>query len=185
MNFIDLWLLGMIAGFVVGGFRTGFVRRLFSLGFLAVSFVVASYLHQVVAGPLASILGVREDNAGLIAFVATFGVMYVGLYLVSRPFLSRIAVTGMSRVTDQVLGTALGLVEGAVLASVAIVIILTYADDEMIGAAAALGLIPDLVQALEDSTIARFLMDTCVPFVLAILGPLLPKSIEDVGELLG
>ena len=181
---IDLWLLGMIGGFVFGGFRTGFVRRLASLGFLAASFVVAAYLHEPVAALLVGVAEVRAENAGFVAFVATFLVMYIGLYLVSRPFLNRIAVSGMSRLTDQVLGLGLGLVEGVLLASIAIVIILTYANDDLLGAASALGLLPDLREALESSTIARFLMDTTVPFVLAILGPLLPQDIESVAELL-
>src|SRR5262245_16616509 len=145
---IDLWLGGMIAGYAFGGFRTGFVRRLASLGFLALSFVAASYLHTLVAGLLVSVLDVKEDNAGFVAFVVTFLVAYVALNLVSRPFLSRIAVSGMSRATDQALGLGLGLLEGALIASVAIVIISTYAGDSLLGAATDLGLLPDLAEAL-------------------------------------
>ena len=181
---IDLWLAGLIGGYTFGGFRTGFVRRLASLGFLVLSFVVAAYLHEVVAGLLVSVADVREENAGFVAFIATFLVMYVGLYLVSRPFLNRVAVTGMSRITDQVLGLGLGLVEGLVLASVAIVIVTTYASDELIGGFTQIGVLPDIAEALEDSAIARFLMSTTVPFVLAVLGPLLPADIRSVVELL-
>ena len=181
---IDLWLGGMIAGYAFGGFRSGFIRRLASLGFLALSFVAASYLHTIVAGLLVSVAKVREDNAGLVAFVATFLVAYIALNLVARPFLSRIAVSGMSRVTDQALGLALGFAEGVLLASVAIVIITTYAGDSLIGTATQLGVVPDLAKALEGSTIARFLMETTVPLVLAILGPLLPPDIKSVVDLL-
>jgi membrane protein required for colicin V production len=181
---IDLWLGGMIAGYVFGGFRTGFVRRLASLGFLALSFVAASYLHMVVAGVLVSVLKVREDNAGLFAFIVTFVVVYVALNLIARPFLARIGVSGMSRVTNQVLGAALGLAEGVLLASVAIVIITTYGGDSLVGAATQLGIVPDLAKALEGSAIARFLMDTTVPLVLTVLGPLLPPDIKSVVDLL-
>jgi uncharacterized membrane protein required for colicin V production len=182
---IDLWLGGMIAGFAFGGFRTGFVRRLASLGFLALSFVAASYLHTIVAGLLVSVAKVREDNAGLVAFVVTFAAAYIALNLIARPFLSRIAVTGMSRATDRALGLALGLGEGVLLASVAIVIITTYAADSLVGAATQLGIVPDLAKALEGSVVARFLTDTTVPLVLAILGPLLPPDIKAVADLLG
>jgi uncharacterized membrane protein required for colicin V production len=185
MTMTDLYLLGIIGGFVAGGFRTGFVRRLAGLGFLAAAFVAASYLHLLAKGLLEGLFpDVEEGNAGLIAFVAVFGMVLIGLHLVSRPFLSRIAVSGLSRMTDRALGAGLGLLEGALLASVAIVIVLTYADDALIGAATQLGLLPDLVDALEGSAVARFLMDTTVPFVLAILGPLLPADIESVAELL-
>ena len=181
---IDLWLAGLIGGYTFGGFRTGFVRRLASLGFLALSFVVAAYLHEVVAGVLVSVADVKEENAGFVAFIATFLVMYIGLYLFSRPFLNRIAVTGMSRLTDQVLGLGLGLLEGLLLASVGIVIVTTYASDELIGGFTDIGVLPDIAQALEDSAIARFLMSTTVPVVLAILGPLLPPDIRSVVDLL-
>jgi uncharacterized membrane protein required for colicin V production len=182
---VDLYLLGIIGGFVFGGFRTGFVRRLAGLGFLAAAFVAASYLHLAAKGLLEGLFpDMEEGNAGLIAFVAVFGVVLIGLHVVSRPFLSRVAVSGLSRTTDRVLGAGLGLVEGTLLASVGIVIVLTYANDALIGAAAQLGLIPDLVEALEGSATARLLMDTTVPFVLAVLGPLLPADIESVAELL-
>jgi len=42
----------------------------------------------------------------------------------------------------------------------------------------------DLAAAIEQSTIARFLMDTTVPFVLTVLGPLLPPDIKSVVDLL-
>jgi uncharacterized membrane protein required for colicin V production len=183
MSFVDLWLLGTIGGFAFGGFRTGFVRRLASLGFLALSFVAASYLHKVVAGLLVATVKVQEEYAGFVAFAITFGVAYVALNLVSRPFLSRIAVAGMSRLTDQVLGAGLGLLEGALLASVAIVIVTTYANDELLGTATTFGLLPDIAGALEGSAVARFLMATTVPLVLTILGPLLPPDIRSVIDL--
>ena len=185
MTMTDLYLLGIIGGFVFGGFRSGFVRRLAGLGFLAAAFVAASYLHLVAKGLLEGLFpDMAEETAGLVAFVAVFGVVLIGLHLLSRPFLSRVAVSGLSRTTDRVLGAGLGLLEGALLASVGIVIVLTYADDALIGAATQLGLVPDLVEALEGSAIARLLMDTTVPFVLAVLGPLLPADIESVAELL-
>jgi uncharacterized membrane protein required for colicin V production len=181
---IDLWLAAMIGGYAFGGFRSGFVRRLASLGFLGLSFVAASYLHKAVAGLLVAMLEVRAENAGLVAFIATFLVAYVALNILARPFLSRVAVSGMSRATDQALGLGLGLLEGALVASVAIVIITTYASDSIFGAATQLGLLPGLVEALEESTIARFLMTTTVPLVLTVLGPLLPPDIKSVIDLL-
>jgi uncharacterized membrane protein required for colicin V production len=185
MTMIDLWLLGMIGGFVFGGFRTGFVRRLAGLGFLVAAFVAASYLHLIAKGLLQLLLPkMEEGTAGFIGFVAVFGVVLIGMHLVSRPFLSRVAVSGMSRMTDRVLGAGLGLLEGVLLASVGIVIVLTYADDTLLGAATQLGLIPDLREALEGSTIARVLMDTTVPLVLVVLGPLLPPDIDSVVDLL-
>ena len=185
MSQVDLYLLGIIGGFVVGGFRTGFVRRLAGLGFLVAAFLAASYLHYVAKGLLeAAFPRMEPENAGFVGFVAVFVAVLLALHLVSRPMLSRVAVTGLSRAADRGLGAALGLLEGALLASVGIVIVLTYADDVLFAGAAQLGLLPDLREALEGSTIARLLMDTTVPLVLAVLGPLLPPDIDSVVELL-
>jgi uncharacterized membrane protein required for colicin V production len=185
MTMVDLYLLGIIGGFVFGGWRTGFVRRLAGLGFLVAAFVAAAYLREPAAAIIEALFPtMRPEYPGFIGFGLVFGAILLGLHLASRPFLSRIAVTGLSRTADRGLGAGLGLLEGALLASVGIVIVTTYADDALLGAAAELGLLPDIAEALEGSFIARVLMTTTVPFVLAILGPLLPSDIDAVVELL-
>ena len=182
---IDLLLVSSFGGYVIGGFLTGFVRRLASLGFLALSFVAAAYLREPVSGLLKAVMpSMKPEYAGFIGFALTFGVLMVGLNVVSKPFLSRVAVTGLSRRMDQVLGAALGLLEAILLATVAIVIVTRYADDELIGAFTNLGILPDINEALQGSTIARALMATTVPVVVTILGPLLPPDIKSVIEVL-
>jgi len=49
----DLLLLGFIAGFVRGGWSTGFLRRLVGLAYIALSFVVGAYLRQPVGSIMA------------------------------------------------------------------------------------------------------------------------------------
>ena len=49
----DLVLMGLFAGFVRGGWSTGFVRRLFGLLFVAASFVIGAYLRT----PIGAIVG--------------------------------------------------------------------------------------------------------------------------------
>ena len=51
----DLLLLGFIAGFVRGGWSTGFLRRLVGLAYIALSFVVGAYLRQPVGAIVAGI----------------------------------------------------------------------------------------------------------------------------------
>jgi uncharacterized membrane protein required for colicin V production len=182
---VDLYLIGLIGGFAIGGLRTGFVRRLAGLGFLVAAFVVAAYVRVPAEALLKAFLPtVRPEYVGFVAFGVVFAVLLVGLNLASRPFLSRIAVQGLSRRADQGLGVGLGILEGALIASVGIVIVTTYADDALLGPAAGLGLLPDISAALEGSAIARFLMATTVPLVLTVLGPLLPPDIDAVVELL-
>ena len=182
---VDLFLLSFFGGYVFGGWRTGFIRRLASLGFLAISFIAAAYLREPVAGVIEALFpDMRPEYPGFIAFGVTFAVLLVLLNIASKPVLSRVAVGGLSRRTDQALGAGLGLVEAALLASIGIVIVTTYANDELIGGFAAIGILPDISEALEGSTIAQFLMDTTVPLVLTVLGPLLPPDITSVIDLM-
>ena len=182
---VDLFLLSFFGGYVFGGWRTGFIRRLASLGFLAVSFVAAAYLREPVAGIIEALFpDMRPEYPGFIAFAVTFGVLLIALNIVSKPILSRMAVGGLSRAADRALGAVLGLAEAVLLASIGIVIVTTYANDEMIGGFAAIGVLPDISEALEGSSIARVLMATTVPLVLTLLGPLLPPDIKSVIDVL-
>ena len=49
----DRLLLGFIAGYVRGGWTTGFVRRLAGLVFLVIAFLVGAQLRQ----PVAALIG--------------------------------------------------------------------------------------------------------------------------------
>lgn len=185
MSYLDVVLLALIAGFVFGGWRTGFVRRLAALGFLVVAFVAAAYLREPVAGFIAVVLpSVPDENAGFVGFAVAFGAVLAALHLGSRRLLERVALTGLSRAADRVLGAGLGAAEAILYATVGIVIVSTYAGDAFIRGITDLGLIPDIAALLAESTIVRILMDTTTPLVLTILGPLLPPDITAVLELL-
>jgi uncharacterized membrane protein required for colicin V production len=84
----------------------------------------------------------------------------------------------MSRTADRLLGATLGAVEGVVLASVVIVILHTYVTPgSTIEALANMAVLPNLVQAIDASTIGKLLTNTTVPIVLRLLGPFLPADI--------
>ena len=42
----DVLLIGFIAGYIRGGWSTGFLRRLVGLGYMALAFVIGAYLRQ-------------------------------------------------------------------------------------------------------------------------------------------
>lgn len=185
MSYLDLVLLGLVAGFVIGGWRTGFVRRLASLGFLVVAFVAAAYLREPIAGLISVALpSAPAENTGFVGFVVAFGLVLAALHLGTRRFLERVALTGLSRAADRALGAGLGAAESILYATIGIVIVTTYAGDAFIRGITELGLIPDSAALLAESTIVRILMDTTAPLVLTILGPLLPPDITAVLELL-
>ncbi len=178
----DLLLLGFIAGYVRGGWSTGFLRRLVGLGFLAGSFVAGAYLRQPVGAIIAGIFpDIPPSYADMVGYSVSFAVLVVGLNIISGPVLGKVAMTGVSRAMDQALGAVFGAIEAILLISVAIVILDTYFGKT--GALATdpgLGFLKTLSQALDQSTIGQFLIQTTVPFVLAVLGPLLPTDVSSL-----
>ena len=178
----DVLLLGLIAGFVRGGWSTGFLRRLAGLGYMAVSFVAGAYLRQPIGAIIAGIFPqMPPQYADMIGYSVAFTVLVAGLNIITGPILSKVAVSGVSHKLDQALGAVLGGIEAVLIISAAIVILDTY-----FGTAGSLvkdpglGFLKILSQALDSSTIGQFLINTTVPFVLAVLGPLLPKDVSSL-----
>ena len=176
----DLVLLGLFAAFIAGGWRSGFVRRLFGLLYMAISFVLGAYFR----GPLGAIVvgifpDIPKQYADMVGYTAAFTVLVFAFNFFSNTILSKVAVQGMSKATDKALGAVFGGIEAALIASAAIVILHTYSTE--IGTLAKLsgfGVLKSVADGIDTSVIGQILEKTIVPFVLAVLGPLLPQDIK-------
>jgi uncharacterized membrane protein required for colicin V production len=179
---VDVVLVGFIAGFVFGGWRTGFLRRLIGIGFMAVSFVVSAWFRYPV-GAIASALfpSIPADYANLVGYTIAFPVILVGLHLANRFLLGRVSMGGITREADQALGALVGGVEAILILSAGIVILDTYfGTSSSISREVGLGALKSLTEAVNGSTTVHILRDTTVPFVLTVLGPFLPKDIRTI-----
>jgi len=176
---MDVVLIGFIGGYIVGGWRTGFLRRLAGLGFLALSFVLGAYLRTPIGAILHTIFkDIPESYLAMVGYTIAFAALVIVFNIVTGPVLSKVAVSGLSRTLDQVLGAILGGVEAILIISVAVVILDTYFGPKgTFGGEPGLGFLKQLTDALNTSTTVQILRETTVPFVLAILGPLLPKDV--------
>ena len=178
----DLILIGFIAGFVRGGWSTGFLRRLAGLGFMAVAFVAGAYVREPVGALLVGIFPqIPPAYADMVGYTVAFAVLVAGLNIVTGPILKKATPGGLSMMLDKALGAALGAIEAVLIISVVIVILDTYFGTAgALGQDPGLGFLKTVSQALDSSTIGQFLIHTTVPFVLAVLGPLLPKDISSL-----
>ena len=178
----DLVLLGLFAAFIAGGWRSGFVRRLFGLLYMALSFVLGAYFR----GPLGAIVvgifpDIPKQYADMVGYTAAFTILVFAFNFFSNTILSKVAVQGMSKATDKALGAVFGGIEAALIASAAIVILHTYSTE--VGTLAKLsgfGILKDVADGIDTSVIGQLLEKTIVPLVLAILGPLLPQDIKSL-----
>jgi len=179
---VDVLLLGTIAGFIVGGFQTGFIRRLAGLGFLALSFVLGAYLRTPVGALIAATFkDIPQTYGELVAYTFIFPAIIVAANVIAHPLLSRVAVSGLSREADQVLGAVFGGLEAILIISAGIVNLDTYATAAVgLPSGSGRGFLTSFRNDVNTSTTVHILRDTTVPVVLAVLGPLLPKDVSGV-----
>ena len=88
-------MLLFIAGFLRGGWSSGFIRRLVGLVFLVVSFVAGAYLRAP-AGALvnAFLPKIPAQYADMVGYTVAFSALLLVFNLFSGLILSRIAKTG-------------------------------------------------------------------------------------------
>lgn len=178
---VDLLLLGMIAGWVRGGWASGFLRRLAGLAYIAISLVAGAYLRQPAGAIVNSVFPqIPPAYADMVGYSVVFSVLVAALNIITAPMFKTASI-GLSRRLDQVLGAIFGGIEAILLISAAIVILDTYFGTAgSLGKDPGLGFLKEISRALDASTIGQFLIHTTVPFVLAVLGPLLPKDVHSL-----
>jgi uncharacterized membrane protein required for colicin V production len=179
---MDVLMVGFIGGYIYAGWRTGFVRRLAGLGFLALFFVLGAYLKAPIGALLSGIFtGVPEPYLEMVGYSIAVAALTIVANFVSGPVLSKVAVSGVSKELNAALGAVLGGAEAILILSIVIVILDTYFGPKgQLGGDPGLGIFKQLAVAIDDSTTGQILKETTVPFVLAILGPLLPKDVTSL-----
>jgi uncharacterized membrane protein required for colicin V production len=177
---MDVLLVGFIAGFIFGGWRSGFLRRVIGIGFMVLSFVVSAYFRYPV-GAIATALfpDVPADYANLVGYTIAFPVVLGALHLGSRTMLSRISVQGITKEADQALGALFGGIEAILILSAAVVILDAYfGTNSTLTASFGPGTLRSFTEALNASTTVHLLRGSSVPVVLTILGPFLPSDVS-------
>lgn len=178
---MDVLLVGFIVGFILAGWATGFLRRLVGLGFIAVSFVLSVYLSKPFGDLIHSWFpDVTPAYAELWAYLLIFPAGLVVLHLLVGRLLKNVAVRGVSRELDRALGAILGAVEAILILTVVVIAIDRYSVQVAAGSFGSIRPLLDVLRAISTSTTARLLRETTVPFVLAIVGPLLPRDVSSI-----
>ncbi len=177
---MDVVLVGFIGGFVFGGWRSGFLRRLLGIIFIGLALVAGAYFRYPVGAIAAQVFpDIPSDYADLVGYTIVFPVVLVGLHLAANALVGRVAVRGVTREIDAALGAMLGGVEAVLILSAVIVILDAYfGTSSTLGGAVAPGLLKEVTGALNGSTTVGILRGSTVPVVLAALGPLLPADVS-------
>lgn len=177
---MDVLLVGFIAGFTFGGWRTGFLRRALGLIFIVVAAVLGAYLRYPF-GAIATTFfkGIPEDYAALVGYTFAFPAILAALHIAQHFLIGKVAVQGLTRGMDSALGAVFGFLEAVLILSVVVVVVDTYFGTKAtLPAGIPPTLLGDFTKAFNASTTVQILQSTTVPFLLAILGPLLPKDLS-------
>ena len=161
------------------GSGPGFLKRLFGILFAVVSLLLTAYL-RIPVGAIASNLfpDVPTAYVDLITAIIIFPAALAVLHVVSRSAIERIHVQGVTKEIDAVLGAVLGGIEAILILSALVVFVDAYLSSgstQVAGIPA--GPIKEIVRAFNASETVHLLRQTTVPFVVAILGPFLPKDL--------
>ena len=126
-NRFDLLFLLFLFGMFVLGFMQGTIRRLLGLGSMLFSFLLAANLRDVIGPFLAANWNQFPDEyAVMLGFGIVFVASTIAFSLVIQGFYHRQPLFQKYQFLDEALGGILGVVQGAFLVGVIIVILDSY-----------------------------------------------------------
>ena len=128
MNYIDLILLVPIIWFVVQGFRKGFVIEFASLVALILGIYAALYFSGYAADFLVNNIGMGPKYVPVVSFIITFIVIVFLVYSIGKLLEKIIDMVALGFV-NKVAGGVFGLLKGAVMISIVIMIISHFNAD--------------------------------------------------------
>ncbi len=113
MNALDAGILAVLTIFLVLGAFSGFIKGISSLVSLAAGLLLANR-YMSAASTLLLSLGL-PDAHGVIGYLITFGIFYLGLKVVFLLVRKLSHASGLNA-QDRVLGGLLGLIKGGIIA---------------------------------------------------------------------
>jgi uncharacterized membrane protein required for colicin V production len=185
INPFDLVIVLVLFAFFILGFMQGTIRRLLGIAAIVLSFVLAANLRQ----PLGDFLKANwsqfpPDYAVMVGFGTVFVAAMVASTLVIQSYYQKVPLFAKHPVIDELLGGALGIVQGILILGAVIIILDTWftipgqpaRDNELPGLRA-------IYEAYDPpgpsvSQTAQIYRDALVPGFLAVTGPVMPDALR-------
>jgi hypothetical protein len=177
---IDLGVVFGLGLFIIVGVLQGPIRRLLDCVAMIVAFLFAANVHGDFGSFLAD--NWRQFDLGYNRVLA-FAILFLfGTFLATAATQSqykRLDIAPAHPIVDDLLGAAVGLVEGALLIVIASVILGSYRlPDARPGDLAQFRAVQDLI--VNQSHIAHWLHDYVAPAFVTVLAPMLPSNLSSV-----
>ena len=117
MNALDIFILACLAAGLVHGFATGVIRQVSSVVSLIFGFLIALQLMDPVGGVLVGFMGVNEQYAPVIGFIAVFLLFHLAVILLVKLFETVLEVLKLTMV-NRVLGSLAGAIKATLIMGV-------------------------------------------------------------------
>jgi membrane protein required for colicin V production len=116
MSTLDIILAIFLFYFAYKGFTNGFIISIATLVGLILGFYAASHFSEFTANWLQHDMGLKSSNIKLIAYIITFVIVVILIFLLGR-FLTGVVKTVGLGIVNRLAGALLGIAKGALLAS--------------------------------------------------------------------
>lgn len=116
MSTLDIILAVFLLYFAFKGFTNGFLVSIATLAGLVLGFYAASHFSEFTAAWLQRDLGMKSSNLTLIAYIVTFIIVVVLVFLLGR-FLTGVVKTVGLGIVNRLAGAILGIAKGLLIAS--------------------------------------------------------------------
>ncbi len=116
MSTIDIILAIFLLYFAYKGFSNGFIISLATLAGLVLGFYAASHFSEFTADWLQKDMGMKSANIRMIAYVVTFVIVIVLIFLLGR-FMTGVVKTAGLGIVNRIAGVLFGIGKGVLIAS--------------------------------------------------------------------
>jgi membrane protein required for colicin V production len=116
MSTLDIILAVFLIYFAVNGFLNGFIISIATLAGLVLGFYGASHFSEFTASWLQNDMGLHSSNIKMIAYIVTFVIVVVLIFLLGR-FLTGVVKTAGLGIVNRLAGALLGIAKGLLIAS--------------------------------------------------------------------
>lgn len=116
MSTLDIILALFLFYFAFKGFTNGFIISIATLAGLILGFYAASHFSEFTANWLQHDMGLKSGNIKLIAYIVTFVIVVVLIFLLGR-FLTGVVKTVGLGIVNRLAGALFGIAKGLLIAS--------------------------------------------------------------------
>ena len=116
MSTLDIILVLFLFYFAFKGFTNGFIISIATLAGLILGFYAASHFSEFTANWLQHDMGLKSGNIKLIAYIVTFVIVVVLIFLLGR-FMTGVVKTVGLGIVNRLAGALFGIAKGLLIAS--------------------------------------------------------------------